>query len=39
MPDYALRLGASKSVSSLIVLYVPTKDRLDLETEGGTSHG
>jgi len=29
MPDYAMRLGASKSAATLIVLYIPSKDRAD----------
>ncbi len=29
MADFATRLGASKAASTLIVLYLPSKDRLD----------
>jgi hypothetical protein len=29
MPDFAARLGASKAASTLLVLYLPSKDRLD----------
>jgi hypothetical protein len=29
MPDYATLLGASKSASTLLVLFIPSKDRYD----------
>jgi hypothetical protein len=29
MPDFAARLGASKAASTLLVLYLPSKDRFD----------
>lgn len=29
MPDYAARLGASQSASTLLVLYIPSKDRFE----------
>ena len=35
MPDYATRLGASKSAATLIVLYVPSKDRADQPIDQG----
>jgi hypothetical protein len=30
MPDFAGALGASKAASSLLVLFVPSKDRSDM---------
>lgn len=35
MPDFATRLGASKSVSTLLVLYVPSKDRSEQPIDQG----
>jgi hypothetical protein len=29
MPDFAIRLGANKAASTLLVLYIPNKDRFD----------
>lgn len=35
MPDFAARLGASKSASTLLVLYIPSKDRWDQSIDQG----
>src|SRR5438874_7508169 len=35
MPDFATRLGASKAASTLLVLYLPSKDRLDQAIDQG----
>lgn len=35
MPDYATRLGASKSAATLLVLYLPSKDRSDQPIDQG----
>src|SRR5438270_11768398 len=35
MPDYATRLGTSKSAATLVVLYVPNKDRSDQPIDQG----
>lgn len=35
MPDYATRLGASKAAATLVVLYVPSKDRSDRPIDQG----
>jgi hypothetical protein len=35
MPDFATRLGASKAASTLLVLYIPSKDRLDQAIDQG----
>jgi hypothetical protein len=33
MPDFAARLGASKAASTLLVLYLPSKDRFEQEID------
>ena len=35
MPDFATRLGASKAASTLLVLYLPSKDRFDQAIDQG----
>jgi hypothetical protein len=35
MPDFATRLGASKAASTLLVRYLPSKDRLDQAIDQG----
>lgn len=35
MPDFAERLGASKAASTLLVLYIPSKDRSDQPIDQG----